>query len=382
MLERSSCIGFTFILIFSIISSGSFVSETDGYELIDLGGGNQIIIGYEAPSSKGSNLEEIPLLLLSYEHDNELVRQNTTLKTRVTFINLCSDLIWLHGILLIPDWVEVNEWGNYNIVICGHSHNFSYIKPLGEDYSIQYSQYSNFPETTEIFSTTLEIHIPENVSIGTHKFQMELGYCVLPEHYWSDDYGGCVLPRITSGQAFELDIFEVDTDGDGYGDSEDMFPMDPAEHQDSDLDGVGDVEDIFDSDPTEWSDKDGDGIGDNRDIFPEDPLEWSDLDGDGTGDNRDAFPKDPSACRDYDGDGHPDFWNPSMGPENSTLGLTLDMYQIDPTRWDYRNEDEGRISVTPYIVVGLTLVFIEILVILYISSKRKGKIGDGGSRRN
>ncbi len=362
MLERSSCIGFTFILIISIISSGSLIYETDGYELIDVGEGNQIITGY-------INGQEAPLIFLSFEHENELVRQNSTLKTSITFVNLCFDIIWLVQMVLIPDWEE-EICGHYYNITPVYFQNISHLKWLGDEYF----QYQDIPEVTEILSIPHEVHVPENVSLDTHKFQMELVYCILPDYYWSESYGGSVFPLITSGQAFEIEVFEKDTDGDGYGDSEDMFPLDPVEHQDSDLDGVGDVEDIFDSDPTEWSDKDGDGIGDNRDIFPKDPLEWSDLEGDGTGDNRDAFPKDPSACRDYDGDGHSDYWNPLMGPENSTLGLTLDMYQIDPTRWNHGNEDEGEISTTPYIVVGLTLVFIEILVILVLSSKKKKEI--------
>ncbi len=376
MLERSSCICFTFILIFSIISSISLVSETDGYELIDLGGGNQIITG----SIDG---QDVPLLLLTYENINEDVRQNSTFNTRITFVNLCFNLIEVYFVELIPDWAEINEYGSPIGVIYDCYLNVSFIEPVGIDNSIKDAEGPNVPETIDMFSISIEIHVPENVSIGDHGFQLELHYTVFPANYRPDQDGGAILPApIASGPAFEIEVLEIDSDGDGYGDSEDMFPLDPKEYVDSDLDGVGDVEDVFDGDPTEWSDEDGDGIGDNRDIFPEDPLEWSDLDRDGTGDNRDAFPKDPSACRDYDGDGHPDYWNPSMGPENSTLGLTLDMYQIDPTRWDYRNEDEGRISVTPYIVVGLTLIFIEILVILYISSKRKGEIGDGGSRRN
>ncbi len=374
MLERSSCIGFTFILIFSIISSVILVSETDGYEPIDVGEGNQIITGY----CEG---QEVPLLLISYKHYDEYIRQNSTLNTRITFVNLCSEVIQLINIQLIPDWVEVDEWGGYMVESCNNFEYTSYLDTLFEDYSIKYSHDPNFPETADIISISIETHVPENVSLGNHGFQIELLYVVFPELYWPDQDGGCILPRHIAGQAFDLDVFEIDSDGDGFGDSEDMFPMDPVEHQDSDLDGIGDHEDIFDHDPAEWSDEDGDGVGDNRDTFPKDPLEWSDLDGDGTGDNKDAFPKDPSAWKDYDGDGHPDHWNPSMGPENSTLGLTLDMYQIDPTRWDYRNEDEEGIGTTPYILLGLTLVFIEILVILYISSKRKGEIRDRRLRR-
>ena len=42
--------------------------------------------------------------------------------------------------------------------------------------------------------------------------------------------------------------------------------------------------------PSEWQDSDGDGCGDNQDIWPFDPEECFDRDVDGVGDNADAFP--------------------------------------------------------------------------------------------
>ena len=42
------------------------------------------------------------------------------------------------------------------------------------------------------------------------------------------------------------------------------------------------------------SDSDDDGFGDSVDAFPNDPAEWADSDGDGYGDNGDAFPNDDS----------------------------------------------------------------------------------------
>ena len=41
---------------------------------------------------------------------------------------------------------------------------------------------------------------------------------------------------------------------------------------DSDGDGVGDVDDLFPSDPDEWADTDGDGVGDNGDPMPATPC--------------------------------------------------------------------------------------------------------------
>ena len=78
-------------------------------------------------------------------------------------------------------------------------------------------------------------------------------------------------------EGFKVHIFaksyiDPDTDGDGVTDSQDAFPLDPAETMDSDRDGVGDNADEFPYDPTETVDTDSDGVGDNSD---------PDVDGDG-----------------------------------------------------------------------------------------------------
>lgn len=65
---------------------------------------------------------------------------------------------------------------------------------------------------------------------------------------------------------------KVDTDGDGYSDDVDAFPLNAYE----------------------WADTDGDGVGDNNDAFPNDSSESLDIDGDGVGDNADNCPDTPS----------------------------------------------------------------------------------------
>jgi len=95
----------------------------------------------------------------------------------------------------------------------------------------------------------------------------------------------------------------IDSDSDGFVDSNDDFPHDNSEQKDSDGDGVGDNSDVFPNDPYEWSDFDNDGIGDNSDEFPFYPNEWIDSDGDGVGDNSDVFPNDPYEWSDFDNDG-------------------------------------------------------------------------------
>ena len=96
---------------------------------------------------------------------------------------------------------------------------------------------------------------------------------------------------------------EVDTDGDGVGDSTDAFPLDP----------------------TETIDTDSDGVGDNADAFPNDPAETTDSDSDGVGDNVDAFPNNIAASVDTDNDGLPDTWNVGCNVTcQNASGLTLD----------------------------------------------------------
>jgi hypothetical protein len=85
-----------------------------------------------------------------------------------------------------------------------------------------------------------------------------------------------------------------DTDGDGYNDNVDLFPLDNTEWADTDGDGIGDNTDAFPQDANETRDTDGDGVGDHADAFPENPTESRDSDGDGVGDNTDYYPNDPS----------------------------------------------------------------------------------------
>ena len=108
---------------------------------------------------------------------------------------------------------------------------------------------------------------------------------------------------------------QIDTDGDGFFDTDDNCPDYPNPDQiDTDLDDIGDVCDSDDDndgvldaddssplDPT--NDSDGDGVANNADAFPLDSTETTDTDGDGVGDNADAFPSDPTETVDTDGDG-------------------------------------------------------------------------------
>ncbi|MBN1390580.1 MAG: hypothetical protein JXA22_08065 [Candidatus Thermoplasmatota archaeon] len=200
---------------------------------------------------------------------------------------------------------------------------------------------------------------------------------------------------------FPTDPLEwIDTDGDGHGDNSDEFPEDPNEWADSDGDGIPDntdrfpddiaaSEDLdgdgypdrwntgmnegnsttglrlddFPTDPLEWIDTDGDGHGDNSDRFPEDPNEWADTDEDGVGNEADAFPTDPAASVDTDGDGYPDSWNPGMRAEDSTTGLVLDRYPLDP-----KNRPDGDgvndTLTSPWVYVPIIVFILSVIAIL------------------
>jgi predicted transcriptional regulator len=99
----------------------------------------------------------------------------------------------------------------------------------------------------------------------------------------------------------------LDADGDGYLNSEDAFPFDPAARYDRDGDGSpGD---------TEWVPGKG----------PEDSTSIPQL-------FEDKFPDDPAASKDKDGDGCPCEWNAGKSQNDSTSEpkLTLDLFKDNP----------------------------------------------------
>lgn len=126
----------------------------------------------------------------------------------------------------------------------------------------------------------------------------------------------------------------IDSDGDGFTDDADAFPLDSTQWSDLDGDGYGDnpegnASDAFPEDPNEWVDTDGDGVGDNADACPVNwglsPTGCSDTDGDGFSDDVDAFPWEPTQWADRDGDGYGD--NPD--------GEDKDHFPDDPTRHSF-----------------------------------------------
>ena len=108
----------------------------------------------------------------------------------------------------------------------------------------------------------------------------------------SEEAHRCVDDRPVILEVDRLNFYEVmpgfnyrDIDQDGFINSDDQFPFDPAESRDTDGDGIGN-----NADP----DDDDDGVLDADDAFPTDAGESVDTDGDGIGNNADE---------DDDGDG-------------------------------------------------------------------------------
>ena len=209
---------------------------------------------------------------------------------------------------------------------------------------------------------------------------------------WSDDDGdgyadqsGTVLsddcPEVAGTSIWSL-LGCIDTDGDGWADTEDEYPLDVSQWRDTDEDGYGDNADgtdgdlcplqegysaidrlgcpdadedgysdpadawtvdegadAFPSDDSQWRDSDLDGFGDNpapakmADVCPvthgtstEDRLGCPDTDDDGWSDDGDAFVFDITQWADGDSDGYGDNPAPASAPDdcpgvwgNSTL---------------------------------------------------------------
>jgi hypothetical protein len=119
----------------------------------------------------------------------------------------------------------------------------------------------------------------------------------------------------------KIRLYDVDTDGDGFTDQIDAFPMEFTQWADADGDGYGDnpngyLGDMFPTEPSQWADADADGYGDNvdgvnGDAFSSNNEQWTDSDGDGYGDNAnglegDKFKNEQTQWYDSDQDGFGD----------------------------------------------------------------------------
>ena len=181
------------------------------------------------------------------------------------------------------------------------------------------------------------------------------GYGDNPNRHNSDD---C---KTTFGTSYQSLKGCLDTDGDGWSNSEDALPFDSSDYLDSDNDGFGNS---FDDCPYEGGnsrsdrfgcpDMDGDGysdpdnlwtINDGADAFRSISDQWLDSDGDGYGDNNDGFGADSClqspgssfedrfGCTDTDGDGYSDSDN-----QWTTIN-GADAFVKDATQWSDIDKD-------------------------------------------
>ena len=135
----------------------------------------------------------------------------------------------------------------------------------------------------------------------------------------------------------------VDTDGDGYSDLIDDFPLDPTRNLDTDNDGYDDVEDdcvniagsstngslgCFDADQDTWADDD--------DSFPLDISQWNDSDNDGYGDSING--SNPDSCPNQSGNSSNDVFGcvDSDGDMWSDAG---DIFPDDASEWSDNDSD-------------------------------------------
>ena len=209
-------------------------------------------------------------------------------------------------------------------------------------------------------------------------------------------------------RVFSANNGNEDSDGDGVPDSDDAFPLDPAESLDTDGDGVGnnadtdddgdgvaDSEDAFSLDTSESLDTDGDGVGNNADAdddgdgvpdsddaFSLDPAESLDTDGDGVGNNADSdddgdgyndltdrFPFDPNEWVDTDGDGVGN--NADADDDGDGYDDATDRFPLDPTEWlDTDGDGIGDNADTPFNAGALLSTFNQLLTT--IAAERNG----------
>ncbi len=171
-----------------------------------------------------------------------------------------------------------------------------------------------------------------------------------------------------------------DSDGDGYIDEVDEFPLNPHQWADTDGDGYGDnnaegaggddCPDVWgtssldrrgcvDTDGDQWSDPDSEwpacvlGMG-SGDAWPANPEQWCDTDGDGFGDTYlfdfniesglridergDALPEDPTQWSDQDGDGVGDNYSYEIDSFSGTrINENGDAFPED--RFQYQDTD-------------------------------------------
>ena len=258
----------------------------------------------------------------------------------------------------------------------------------GQVWSVDYDD-DNYGRYSDVFPTVYSQHADtDGDGYGDNGVGFEGDICPFVSGNSTMDYFGCP-DNDGDGYSYITDVFSTiksqwnDTDGDGYGDNLSGYQGDDCPSVsglsfrnntygcvDSDLDGWANTDDAFPTESSQWSDSDGDGFGDEfsgyqgdncrtvvgnstidrfgcldadgdgysniGDAFDNNPTQYLDSDGDGYGNNQstgatqsDAFPSDGTQWVDADGDGHGD----------NKYGSQGDHFPNDATRWQDSDED-------------------------------------------
>jgi len=169
-----------------------------------------------------------------------------------------------------------------------------------------------------------------------------------------EKYDDCPTIPGTSNQNGKFGC--IDTDGDGWANEDDLFPLNSTQWADRDGDGFGDNPaglgpDACPDDAGQSTmegklgcpDIDGDNWPDQEDDFPNDPTQWNDTDGDGYGDNTGGTDADDCVqtngnsslggilgCIDSDGDGYADSIDDLPGEDSQWADFDNDGYGDNP----------------------------------------------------
>ncbi len=166
----------------------------------------------------------------------------------------------------------------------------------------------------------------------------------------------CDGDLVVDGEEAALQCFvKPDCDNDRFADNNDAFPLNPAEWRDDDKDGIGNNNDncVSVANPDQINtdraedggdacdpDDDNDGFVDTNDAFPLNPAEWRDDDKDGIGNNRDncvsvANPDQRNTDNDLNGGDACD-----EDDDNDGFVDSLDAFPLDGTEWEDTDNDK------------------------------------------
>ena len=302
----------------STISSGFY-----SFEII---GNNQLVMG--GFDSK----------LHIFDQQGDLVTQKSE---PTSYISKLNDLG--NGVLVGGSGSGDLHFYDYN-----NSWTHSYIS-VGSDQIISFDEFND--STYFAIDGSDEVHlIDKSTKVIIDTINTNLG-----AFFAIGELSGTISVMVNTGQAAEIQFFDLDSDGDGISDVLDAFPFDSTQQYDTDEDGYGDNKDglngdAFPNNPEQYQDSDNDGYGDNQfgeqgDMFPDNSEQWADLDGDGYGDNSDGylgdqFTDDSTQWNDTDGDGYGD--NPQGNSPDACPNVagysSIDRFGCVDTDFDYYSD--------------------------------------------